>query len=75
MPIDWHSVYSSTVAEVGHDKDTQELHVIWQRGKRTHSIYEGVSRAEFDSLSTDFSVGKAIHQRVKGVYPHRYAND
>ena len=64
------SVYSSTVAKVGYDEKTNEMHVVWQTGK--HSIYSGVSHDEFDSISTDFSVGKAIHQRLKGKYDHRY---
>lgn len=70
MPPKMKPVYSSHVDKIGHDSDTQELHVQWQGGKT--SIYSGVSAALADEVSNSWSVGKAIHEQIKDNYPHRY---
>ena len=64
------AVFSGVASHVGHDPETQELHVKWQDGKT--SIYSGVPRDVADSVSTSWSVGKAIHAQIKGKFPHRY---
>jgi hypothetical protein len=47
------------------------MHVIWNDDG--HSIYGNVPRHEFDGVTNDWSVGKAIHNRIKPKYVHRYA--
>jgi hypothetical protein len=68
--ISWRSVFSSTVAAVGHDSDTNELLVEWLDGKI--SAYQGVDPLMVDDISKSYSVGKAIHAQIKGKFSHRY---
>ena len=64
------SVYSSAVDRVGYDEEQHELHVEWSDGKR--SIYSDVPPPVADQVQNAWSVGKALHQMVKGNYGHRY---
>ena len=70
MGIEFRGVTSSTVSEIGHDSDADELHVIWQDGK--HSVYSGVSADKFESVSRAWSVGKALNDQVKPTPNPRY---
>lgn len=65
------SVFSSHIESIGHDPETNELHVKYQNGRT--SIYEGVPADLADTVSNSESVGSAIHQMIKGQYGHRYA--
>lgn len=70
MP-DMRSVYSSSVDSIGHDPETNELHVKWQNGKT--SVYEGVPAETAESVMGSASIGKALHSMVRNQYSHRYA--
>jgi KTSC domain len=72
MPPKMKPVYSSHVDKIGHDSDTQELHVQWKGGKI--SIYSGVSETLADEISKSWSVGKAISDQIKDNFPHRYSS-
>lgn len=71
MPPDLRDVYSSHVAQIGHDPDTGELHVVWDTGKT--SIYSGVPADVADGVMKSWSIGTALREQVKGQYDHRYA--
>lgn len=64
------SVFSSHVHSIGHDAETGDLHVRWDDGKT--SIYEGVPREMADDVMNNWSVGKALRERVKPHFKHRY---
>lgn len=70
MPPVMIQVYSSNVRAVGHDPETNEMHVEWKSGKT--SIYEGVSAEKAEDIRTSWSVGQAINTLVKDQHPHRY---
>lgn len=63
-------VYSSHVDQVGHDPQTNELHVKWDSGKT--SVYSNVPAELAQSVVQSWSVGKALTAQVKGQFPHRY---
>lgn len=69
MP-DMRSVFSSHVANIGHDADTNELHVQWKNGKT--SIYEGVDENKANLVMNSESIGQALNQFVKNQHEHRY---
>ena len=63
-------VFSSHVNKVGYDAEKQELFVEWDTGKT--SVYSGVPAGLADSVSSGWSVGKALASEIKGKYAHRY---
>jgi hypothetical protein len=63
-------VYSSHVAEIGWNDETNELVVTWQSGKV--SAYAGVGEELARQIANAPSVGVALNSQVKGVYGHRY---
>lgn len=67
------SVYSSMVAEVGYDTDTQELLVKWARSGKL-SGYAGVPEETAQALADGkmASVGLFINSDIKDQYSHRY---
>ena len=65
-------IFSSHVGRVGYSPDTQELFVEWQGTGKT-SVYSGVPQAVANQTMNAWSVGKALKENVKDVYPHRYA--
>ena len=70
MPAKMRDVFSSHVNQVGHDPETNELHVAWDNGKT--SIYSDVPPEKFEQVANSWSVGKALHQMIKPSHPHRY---
>jgi hypothetical protein len=71
MPnISFRGIYSSHVAQIGYAPETQELHVIWDSGKR--SVYSGVPQPLATSTMNAASVGGSLHKDIKPNYPHRY---
>jgi hypothetical protein len=64
-------VYSSNVKSIGHDPDSNELHVEWNTGKV--SIYEGVPAKVASDVQNAWSVGQAVRDMIKDNYGHRYA--
>lgn len=63
-------VFSSNVKAIGHDPETNELHVEWQNGKV--SVYEGVPAKVASDVQNAWSVGKAVNEQIKDNYNHRY---
>jgi KTSC domain len=66
------SVYSSHVNTIAYNKDSQELHVVWDTGKK--SIYSGVPEPLATRVMNDWSVGAALHSEIKGKFSHRYGD-
>lgn len=58
-----HSVTSSNIHSIGHDPETQELHVKFKSGA-THA-YSGVSEAEHAALMGAESVGSHFHKNIR----------
>lgn len=71
MAIEIRPVYSSSISELAHNDETNELHVTWKDGKT--SVYSGVSKEKFERAATAWSVGKYIHAQIKPFHEHRYA--
>lgn len=71
MSVTLHDVRSSHVRQIGHDPDTQEMHVVWDSGRT--SVFTGVPANVADRVRKSHSVGKALGEEVKGKYGHRYA--
>lgn len=69
MALDFKPVYSSWVAEIAHDSDSNEMHVRYRDGGTT--IYSGVDFATFDSIRRSPSVGAMLHNTIRPNYPHR----
>lgn len=63
-------VFSSHVNRIGYDAETGDLLVEWDSGKT--SAYAGVSPQVADDVATNWSVGSALTEQVKGRYAHRY---
>jgi len=63
-------VYSTNVQAIGYDEETQDLYVIWLKGKR--SIYSGVPEDVAVQLANAPSVGAMMNSDIKNRYPHRY---
>jgi hypothetical protein len=72
MTVEMRPVYSSHVDEIGHDPDTEELHVKYFSGRT--AVYEGVplTVAAMVLSGSVASIGKALHAHVRGKYEHRY---
>lgn len=56
-------VKSSNIKAIGHDPDTNELHVEFATGGRY--VYEGVDADEFAALRDAKSIGSHLHASVK----------
>lgn len=66
--IEWTPVSSSSIARVGHDADTHQLHVQFIGGGQY--IFHDVPRSHFDDLLAAPSVGKHFQQQIKGQFAH-----
>ena len=64
-------VSSSTVATVGHDPKTNELHVTWKGSGKT-SVYSGVDAEKAKTVMNAWSINKALNELVKDRHEHRY---
>lgn len=64
-------VTSSNIAAIGHDPDTNELHVRFHSGA-TH-IYSGVTAAQHAALVGADSVGKHFMAHVRDKHAQRKA--
>lgn len=64
-------VYSSHIKSIGHDPDTNELHVTWDRSGKT-SIYKNVPADLAHLVMNSKSVGEALNEHIKDDYDHRY---
>ena len=70
--IEWHSPSSRVIAQIGHDPETNELHVQWAKGGKV-SVYTGVHPEAFEQGVRAPSVGQWLHETIKPNHPHRYA--
>ena len=75
-PTVWRSPWSGTVAALGHDPATDELHVVWSNNGR-RSVYAGVSAGHATEIMNAPSVGAALHslRRAPDLHPHRYHDE
>lgn len=60
-----------SVAELGYDKDSKSLLVIWQNG--VVSEYSGVTSDDADWVFGARAPWVAVHRHLKGKYPHKWA--
>lgn len=63
-------VFSSNVAEVGYDSDSNELLITWAKGRI--SAYKDVPEELAVQLSKAPSVGQMLNSEIKPNYQHRY---
>ena len=70
MPMEMKPVYSSMVDAVGYDPDAQELRVQFKSGKV--AAYRNVPESVARSVVNAPSVGTALNDFIKGVYPWGY---
>ena len=62
-------VRSSTVESVGYEPEHRRLHIKFKSGQ--HYSYEDVSADMHANIHSAQSVGKFVHQHIKGKYTHR----
>lgn len=68
--IVWKDIaFSSDVARVGYDAQTQELFVAFKKG-RVYA-YEGVPEELAEKVAKNWSVGSIIATDIKGKFPHK----
>lgn len=70
VTIQHRSVFSSHIDKVGYDPASGELHVTYKTGQV--AIHEGVPPGVAQQVTGAASIGKAIHQHIRGQYSHRY---
>jgi hypothetical protein len=70
MP-DMRNVFSSHISQIGYDDATQELHVVYRKGGKS-GVYDKVPKQVADQVLMAPSIGTALHQLVRGQFPHRY---
>lgn len=63
-------VYSSIVDRIDYDVASEELSVVWKKGKL--SIYSGVPEDVAQQVMNAPSIGSALYNSIIGVYEHRY---
>ncbi len=67
------AVSSSNVEKVGYDAAKQRLHVQFKGG--AHYSYDGVTPDIHTALhgagDPEHSIGKFVHEQIKGKFPHR----
>lgn len=61
-------VHSSHIDAIGHDSDTNELHVQFKSGKTFK--YKDVDSNKARTVMNSGSIGSAIHQHVRGQHDH-----
>ena len=67
--------FSDTVQAIGHDPETNELHVVWQKNGK-HSVYKDVPADKADMVMKSASVGSALYEHIKrGGHEHSYLDD
>lgn len=64
------SVFSSHISKIGYDSNAEELHVEFQNGKT--AVYQGVPGDVAAKVTGADSIGKALHEHIKGQYAHGY---
>lgn len=64
------SVFSSHISKVGYDAESKELHVEFKNGKT--AVYMDVPADVAQQVTDAPSVGTALHEIIKGRFPHGY---
>lgn len=67
--IEMIAVDSSNVDSIGFDPDTSTLRVRFHNGGVYE--YDGVPEETFSEFMAASSLGKFLHQYIKGIYPFR----
>lgn len=67
-----HPVYSSGVTAIGHDSETNEMHVTWNTGRT--SVYQDVPPEIAEQARNSWSVGKFLRESVRDKFQHRYSD-
>lgn len=73
--MEMRKVFSSHVDEVGYDNKKQELHVVYGGKNGKYCVYKGVPPDAAANVLTASSIGKALHEHIKGKYEHDYPED
>ena len=71
MAVDWRTVTSSNIAEIGYDAGTQELRVRFNSG--LEYVYLDVPGTVFSDFLDADSKGKFLNQNIKGQYEYARA--
>ena len=66
-------VSSSNVESVGYDAETQTLEAKFKHGGTYR--YEGVPQHKYQALMAAPSIGKHLHQYIKGAHSHAKVPD
>ncbi len=66
--VQWHGVESSNIAQVGYDRETQELRIRFHSG--AEYTYANVPGVVFADLVDADSVGKFFNAEIKGKYEY-----
>lgn len=66
MTITRNAVTSSNIHTIGHDSDTNTLHVAFKNGFNYE--YEGVKPEQFDALMASESKGKHLNKHIIGQH-------
>lgn len=65
--INLKKVDSTAIAAIGHDPETDELHVIYKSAKSVH-VYADVDPGKYEALEKAESIGKALNElRQQGL--------
>ena len=66
--VEMKQVFSSHVHAVGYDSKSQELHVEYKNGARF--VYKDVPEDKAKQVTGSHSIGKALHNFIKGEHDH-----
>lgn len=61
-------VASSMFDAIGHNPETNELHVRFKNGKRY--LHTGFSAKDHDEFTNADSMGKHYNENIRGKFPH-----
>lgn len=64
-------VDSSTIKAIGYDPDRRELHVDFHKTGRY--VYSNVPPEKYQALMSADSIGKHLHENIKGRHQHSKA--
>lgn len=67
--MDMQPVESSNVSAVGYDPESQTMHVEFKGGSRYE--YAGVPPETHAELMQAQSIGRHLHERIKGAHQHK----
>lgn len=68
MSMEWHTIRSSNLREVGFDAEANQLEIVFADGGRYR--YSGVPEAVYQGLLRAPSAGRYFNQNIRDVYPN-----